>query len=239
MEHSRYLETIKKVLRTREVTYSELAVHLKMTESGVKKMLNAKDISFRRILQICDALGILPGQLFSLSEKSFIAEVTLSKQQEEALLKQRSLLAVYWRLTVEGRDLSEIEGLQKLSKTELKKILDKLVSLELLSLKRGTYTPRHVGKFKWNEETKLVKILNQEWSELTLQRALEKKKGSLHRLVSMKLSEESYARLQQGLTKVLDEAVQNSENEELTLSKKQMHNFTALVATVAQGVLDT
>lgn len=238
MEHSRYLDTIKKILKTREVTYNELAAHLKMTESGVKKMLNAKDISFRRILQICEALGILPGQLFSLSEKNFISEVTLSKPQEDALLKQRSLLAVYWRLAIEGCDLNEIEELQKISKAELKKILDKLVSLELLTVKRGIYTPRHVGKFKWNEESNLVKILNQEWSELTLQRALNKKKGASHRLVSMKLSEDSYLRLQQGLAKVLDEAVQNSENEELTLSKKQMHNFTALIATVPQGVLD-
>ncbi len=75
MEHSQYLNAIKKALKARGLSYADLARKLKMTESGIKKMLNAKDISFRRILQICDALDILPGQLFSLSEKTFISKL--------------------------------------------------------------------------------------------------------------------------------------------------------------------
>ncbi|KHD89041.1 MAG: hypothetical protein OM95_06225 [Bdellovibrio sp. ArHS] len=239
MEHSRYLDTIKKILKAREVTYGDLASHLKMSESGVKKMLNAKDISFRRILQICEALEVLPGQLFSMSEKSFISEVVLSQQQEDALLKQRSLLAVYWRFVVEGCPLNEIEKLQKISSAELKKILDKLVHLDLLTAKRGVYKPRHSGKFRWNNESKLVKVLNKEWSELTLHRALKGDQGAYHRLVSMKFSEESYEQLRQNLAKVLNEAVQNSEKDELTLPKKQLHNFTALIATTSLGVFDS
>lgn len=240
MEHSLYLSAIKKALKTRGVHYADLATHLKMSESGVKKMLNAKDISFRRVLQICEALDILPGQLFSLSEKTLISEVVLSPQQEEALLKNRPLLAVYWRLVIERCDLKDIEKLQRLNKTELKKLLDKLVSLDLLKHRKGEYRPSHVGKFKWSDQSKLAKTLNEEWSELTLERSLQTKvlATSLHRLVSMKLSQDSYLSLLKKFSKALDEAVQDSESEELTLPKEQLQNFTALVAAVQKGVFD-
>ncbi|MNJ92629.1 hypothetical protein D3C87_103030 [compost metagenome] len=238
MEHSQYLNAIKKALKARAVTYVDLATQMKMTESGVKKMLNAKDISFRRVLQICEALDILPGQLFSMSEKTFISEVKLTPVQEEALLKNRNLLAVYWRLAIEGHDVSEIEKLQNLNKAELKKLLDRLVSLELLSLKRGTYKSRHSGKFKWSDNSKLAKTLNKEWSELTLQRSLDEKSRGMHRLVAMKLTTESYANMILKITEVLDEAVRESEREELTTGKQRLHNSMTLVATVPQGVFD-
>lgn len=241
MEHSQYLSAIKKALKARGVTYIDLAEQLKMTESGVKKMLNAKDISFRRVLQICDSLGILPGQLFSLSEKTSISEVSLSAQQEDALLKNRPLLAVYWRLAIEKCELAEIEKLQGLSKSELKKLLDRLVTLDLLTSRKGHYRPQHPGKFKWSDESKLAKTLNREWSELTLRRSLAEKENqkSTHRLVSMKLSQEAYNDLLKRLSKALDEAVQDSEAEELTMSKNDLKNFTALIAVVQKGVFDT
>ncbi|WP_295900164.1 helix-turn-helix domain-containing protein [uncultured Bdellovibrio sp.] len=240
MEHSQYLSAIKKALKARGVTYLDLAEQLKMTESGVKKMLNAKDISFRRVLQICDCLGILPGQLFSLSERTSISEVILTTQQEEALLKNRGLLAVYWRIVIEKYEPHEIERLQHLTKAELKKILDRLVSLNLLTARKGVYRAKHVGKFKWSDKSKLASTLNKEWSELTLHRALSGKfDSSLHRLVSMKVSQESYQNLLKKLSKVLDEAVQDSESEELTLSKQELKTFTALIAVTPQGVFDT
>ncbi|GEM_PF-2030037 len=239
MEHSLYLNAIKKALKTRQVTYADLARQLRMTESGVKKMLNAKDISFRRVLQICEALDILPGQLFSMSEKSSISEVALSRSQEEALIRNRSLLAVYWRLVVEKRSLEEIETLQNLKRNELKKLLDRLVTLDLVSVTKGTYRSKHRGKFRWSDQSHLAKVLNEEWSKLTLQRALDKNAASsLHRLVSMRLSAQGYAELLKKLNQALDEAVQDSEREELTTAPQELKNFSALAAVVQKGVFD-
>jgi transcriptional regulator with XRE-family HTH domain len=48
MEHITYLKSLKTLLKSKGVTYTELAEHLGMSESGVKKMLNSKDLSFRR-----------------------------------------------------------------------------------------------------------------------------------------------------------------------------------------------
>ncbi len=140
---------------------------------------------------------------------------------------------------IERCELQEIEKLQHLNRAELKKLLDRLVSLDLISVYKGHYRPLHQGKFKWADQSKLAKTLNNEWSELTLQRALQDEKSSLHRLISMKLSEDSYQELLKKLFKTLDEAVQNSEQEELTLSKERRKNFAALVAVTSKGVFDS
>lgn len=238
MEHSQYLNAIKRVLKARSVTYQDLAEQLKMTESGVKKMLNAKDISFRRVLQICEAVGVLPGQLFSMSEKSFVSDVSLTEQQEDMLLKNRALLAVYWRIAIEGKEISEVERLQKLNKTELKKMLDRLVSLDLLSVRRGAYKARHTGKFRWSDDSKLAKTLNKEWSQWTLEKSLKRESGGLHRLVALQMSQDSYEFFLKKMNEVINGAIHDSEMDEMTLNKEKLVNCSLVVASVPQGVLD-
>lgn len=240
MEHAVYLQGIKKALKARGTTYAELGAHLKMTESGVKKMLNAKDISFRRVLQICEALQVLPGQLFSLSEKTSIPVLHLTDKQQEALMKERSLLAVYWRLTIEKKEVEDIGRLQKMSPAELKKVLQRLVSLDLIDHKRNRYLAKHTGKFRWPDDTKLARMLNQEWSLLTLKRALQiqDREQRAHRFVALRLSEKSSRALRAQMAQVLDEAVQISEREELTISRRELQDWTVLVALARGGVLD-
>jgi transcriptional regulator with XRE-family HTH domain len=241
MEHGVYLAGIKKALKQRGVTYAELASRLKMTESGIKKMLNAKDLSFRRVVQICEVLDILPGQLFSLAENASIAEVEFTREQEDALIGNRVLLGVYWCLAVEKRGLAEIEHAFKISSAELKKLLNRLTTLGLITHRRGQYHAYHSGQVRWAERSPLTKVLNQEWSALTLKRALA---GALddervmHRLVGMKLSRESYGNLLRKLNELLDETAALSEREAVSVDRSRMHNFMALVAAVPRGVYD-
>jgi DNA-binding Xre family transcriptional regulator len=238
MEHSLYLGALKKALRARGLTYAELARQLGMSESGVKKMFNAKDMSFRRVVQICGALDIMPGQLFVMSERAAIAEITFTHEQEEALIKQPPLLMVYWRLAVEKREPRDIAILQRLDRSHVKRLLDRLVRLELLSFRRGQYRPRHPGKFRWSDDSPLARLLNRNWSKVTLERALGAKGGGLHRLVAMQIAPEAYEDLVRGLSAALDQAVQSSARDELTREHGEMHSFSALVAVVPRSVCD-
>lgn len=236
MEHSVYLTGIKNALRTKGITYADLSKQLKMTESGVKKMLTAKDISFRRVLQICEVLDVLPGQLFSLSEKISIPVVRLSDTQQEALIGNRHLLMIYWRFTIEKLNIDEISRLHHLKDAELKKALQKLLNLDLIVQRRGLFFPKHHGKFRWSDDSKLARLLNQEWSQLTLKKALKRDNGQTHSLIAMKLSKKSYTSLLNRLSILFDEAIQTSEREELTASRQDLLDVTALFAAVDEGV---
>jgi DNA-binding Xre family transcriptional regulator len=236
MEHSTYLKGIKSALRSRDVQYSDLAEKLKMTESGVKKMLNAKDISLRRVLQICEILQVLPGQLFAASEDSVIPTLYLTDKQESTLLENRLLLMIYWLFTIEKLSPEEIVTKHHLSEAELKKSLQRLVSLDLVSQLRGKFFPKHQGKFRWPENSRLVRTLNHEWSQLTLKRALKTESSKNLRLVALKLSNESYERFLSRLSELFDETVQISEREGLASGHQNLCDVTALFAAVDRGV---
>ena len=240
VEHAVYLSGIKRALKSKDLTYDDVASQLRMTPSGVKKMLNAKDLSFRRLLQICEVLEVAPSELLSLSENTAIREVELTRAQEEALLKNRELLAVYWCFAIEKRDLEEIQRVRGLLPAELKRLLEKLVSLELLTSRKGRYRSVHGGKFRWPDGSKLASALNREWSKLALDRALVAKPGTatLHRFAALKLSPSSCQSLASRLSEIFDEAARLSEREEAGQPRGQLRNLTALVAVVPRGVYD-
>ena len=241
MEHVIYIEAIKKALKARGLTYEELARSLRMTESGIKKMLNGKDISFQRIIQICKVLDILPGQIFSLSEKSSLPILHFSDKQQEALIQERKLLAVYWLITIEKKSFDEIVLQLKATPSEIKNRLQKLVTLELVTQKRNQFFPKHQGKFRWPDDSKLARLLNQEWSQQTLKKSLSFKesKDTYHRFAALKLSKEAYLKFQQKFHEIFDEMAQQSEREELTATQKKLSDFTFVVATSKGGVFES
>lgn len=234
MEHTLYLDALKTALKARAITYAELATRIKMTESGVKKMLNAKDLSFRRILEICAVLDILPGELFAASEKAAIPEIRFSETQEEALLKNRSLLAVFWQFTIERKRLEEIAHAQNLPVTEIRKLLQKLVRLDLVSQRRSRFAPKLPRKFRWPDDSRLARQLNQDWSLLTLKHALTR--GS-HRLISLKLTSESRQAFEGRLKSLFDDIVREAERAELTEATAGDH--MALFAISSGSVFST
>lgn len=238
MEHSIYLSGIKNALKSKGLTYSDLAKSLSMTESGVKKMLNTKDISFRRILQICEALKVLPGQLFSISENSSIPTIELTTCQEAALLVNRPLLKVYWYFVIERLSPKEIAHTNGESETEVKKQLQKLVTLDLIRQSRGKFLIKGPNKFRWPDDSRLTRLLNQEWSQSTVKKAIKANRGN-HRFVALKLSDDNYRNFLGRLSGLFDEMVQISERESLTSAPKRLKDVTAVFAAVDQGVFST
>lgn len=239
MEHSLYLKSIKALIKNKQFTYKELAKPLKMSESGVKKLLNGKDLSFRRFVQICDVLNVTPGHVLYSAEQKEIPTLSLTTKQQDLLLSSRAILAVYWRMVIEGLSQTETMALQKISASEINKILRKLVTADLMVEVDGVFKAKHSGKFSWPSDSRIAKTLNKEWSELTLARSLENSKTpKLHRLTALKLSEKSYANFNIRLSELLDETVRISEREELTLAKKDLKTVTALAVTLQKGVLD-
>ena len=52
------LSTVKTMLKNRSTNYSEFAVLMGMSESGVKKMLNGDDCSMSRLIQMSNVLCV-------------------------------------------------------------------------------------------------------------------------------------------------------------------------------------
>lgn len=241
MEHSLYLKGLKSVLKSSRLKYSDIAAKLNMTESGVKKMLNAKDISLRRMVQLCDLIGVKPSQVLNFSENNEKPVLNLTASQESALIGNRQLFTVFWRLSVEKLSPAEISIREKIRESEISKILAKLHQLGLAEKRKNEFYSQYPGLFKLDDNSKLAIKLNREWSELTLQRSLKSQASydKFHRLLTLKTSEEGYAHIIAKIEDFLKSVVSDAEQNMISKKNEKLKDFSLVVATVSQGVLDS
>jgi transcriptional regulator with XRE-family HTH domain len=234
-----YLNILKQLLKRKGFTYADLAVAMHMTESGIKKMLNAKDISLGRLAQLSQPLGLTPAQLMSFAEQTSIPVITLTREQEEFLLSKDLHLKVYWRFVVEGLSADAIVNRERTTLKDITVVLERLVSKKLIRRHRQKYQRLQEGKFRFDENSEFVKKLNREWSELTLSRSLKDQEKSLQRLITTKMSEKSFLELKQRIENTALDIAQQSHRDEMNLKQSELKNVSLLFALVPQGVLDS
>jgi transcriptional regulator with XRE-family HTH domain len=227
------LRVVKKALKARRISYRELAKKMKMSESGVKKMLGGEDISLRRLRRLADILGMPLVELIRLSEEGGIEEVRLSPAQEEQLVREPALFRFYWKHVIEKMSLEEISRQFALSKKEIQDYGKKLEKLGL-SLKESRL-------FRWVNEGPLLQKINREWSEMTLLRSLlleKNERRGVHRLVYLSLSQKSQEDLVRRLGELMDEFAYRSEREEISQSPADLHPTSLLIAAVPESFVN-
>lgn len=239
MTSDRTLRTLKALLKRKGFSYIDVAERLGMTESGVKKMLNAQDISLNRLSRLCQMMGMTLSQFTAFTEQSQIPIVQLSTAQEEFLLSKSIYLRVYWRFAVENRDLHTICVLERITLKELGLILEKILQKKLIQKNKNQFARIQEGKFRFDEKSRLTQYLNKTWSELTLQRSLKKQKNSLHRLLTLTLSEKSFTEFKQRLENLVLEIANQSTHDELHLKASEINPASILFCMTSKGVLDS
>lgn len=238
----RVREILKRSLKQRGLTYRELAPRVGLSESGLKKLLTAKDFSLARLLALCEASGLSVAELFETAEREEIREVELSAKQQTALLRETGLLRVFWRACIELEDESQIRREEKLSGTEYGRLAARLEALELARPgKSGRLEPIHRGLYRWREGGPLVERLNRDWSLNLLEAALRGREdsaiSSLHRLSGLRLSREEASELRRRLGDLLDEFARLSAKGRWRESGRRESRPVRVVVAVAPGRL--
>jgi transcriptional regulator with XRE-family HTH domain len=116
--HLRFVEALKRAVRSRGLTYAELARRLGISEPTVKRLFSRGTFTLARIEQI---LGVLELELYDVARMSRgapsgPAELTL--EQEAALAKDERLLSVFWLVLNDWR-FDEIAQEFTISRAEL------------------------------------------------------------------------------------------------------------------------
>jgi transcriptional regulator with XRE-family HTH domain len=241
MSHEIILETLKSILKKKKVSYRELANGIGMSESGLKKLLTAKDISMNRLSQITSFLGISLTDLMALAEEEEIRDVTLTSNQEKALLKDEGLLRVLWRVCIENKSHEEVQKLEGITSRKLTSSLLKLENLDLIRMTpEGKVISVHGQLYRWTSDSKLVKKLNQSWSKKVLADSLDTQANEQrkHRLCYLQLTHDSRKDFIGKLNDVIDEYARVSKVEKLKYPKGQLQDTSLLVANTFKGLLD-
>lgn len=128
------IETLKHNLKSRGITYSQLAKKWDLSEASVKRIMSEGDISLDRIESACELMGIRFSELIKLTPFDVeTTEQTLLPEQEEIFAKEPRLCH-FWFEIREGKTLKQIEKEFVISKAEIQKFLIQLDRMQLIEL---------------------------------------------------------------------------------------------------------
>ncbi|MGZ3449813.1 MAG: helix-turn-helix domain-containing protein [Polyangiales bacterium] len=223
---------LKKILRARKITYADLAERLGMSESGVKKTFAQQDCSLSRLQAIAAAGGVPIGELFDAAANAPFEQVALTRAQQEALLDEPLLLAVFWKLSVERHSTSRIARDFGLDQRALFRLLAKLDRLDLIVLEQpgDRVRLRHGELVRWLPAGPLLDHLHDVWGRELLARAT--RDGYL-RLSQIWLRPEARLSLEADLVALLDGYARRGRTDWLSGGEAGVAPHGVLVALAA------
>ena len=130
-ETEHVLVALKQALRSRRMTYADVAGGLGMSEANVKRMFAAERITLDRIESICRLMDMGLSDLFQLYEESRHRIQQLTESQEKELVADTKLLLVAVSVRNE-LNFSEILQNHHISETDLIQCLAKLDRLKVI-----------------------------------------------------------------------------------------------------------
>ncbi len=130
---STLIAALKGVLKSRGMTYRELAAKLKLSEASVKRLFAEETFTLKRLEEICRVLDFDFFELARLARGASAEVDEMSMRQEEALAADPRLLGIFY-LVFNEAGVDDILATYEISKAECIKLLLKLEKLGLLEL---------------------------------------------------------------------------------------------------------
>jgi transcriptional regulator with XRE-family HTH domain len=202
---ARIVANLKTALRSRNVTYAELARRVGLSEASVKRVLSRGTLSLRRLEQVCDAIRISVADVVQLQSGDAADRTeTLSLEQEKALAADPKLFACH-HLLANGRSIREIETDMRAAPRTVQQLLLRLQGLGLATLaSRGRARVATASAVKWRPDGPVRRMYEREVRAEFLQSLFGAEREALHFRVA-ELSEASCRVLQRKLERLAAE----------------------------------
>ena len=127
-DSARIVGNLKTVLRAKKITYGNLAKRLKLSEAGVKRLFNAKDISMNRAFQICRAIDVAVADIIGMPNER-IESVELSHAQVTAFEQDENLFRFLCKVAIEQCSIEDIARDWKIGRHKMNRYLQDLERL--------------------------------------------------------------------------------------------------------------
>jgi DNA-binding Xre family transcriptional regulator len=215
------IQGLKRILKRKQITYRQLAPKINMSESGLKKLFSGKDISFSRLFQICEVLGVQLSDLLSEVERGDNYQHSFTPQQESYFLKNKMGFNIFWKLVYERVSADDVKRHYELGEREFNLILTRLNDLALIKIKSGAVKLPRVRDITWSREGLFAKKLLNDWSTKLLSEQLGAK---AHTDGQVQLR---YFCFQSHVYKELIEKLKNLEKEFLQNTVRDMNLYEA------------
>lgn len=141
--------SLKRALKKRRISYRELGKRLRLSESGVKKMMTAGDLSLDRLAAICAAVQLDLADLLDGALRAPPAPVSFSPAQEKFLAGNPDCAAFLTALMTAGFDTAEVERRFRLDRTSMRIYLEQLEKHGFVERLEGGVTRSRLGSLEY------------------------------------------------------------------------------------------
>jgi len=139
------VETLKKVLKARGMTYADLALALRVSTPTIKRLFSQRTFTLERLEEILKVLELDFHELARMSHGRRSGPAELSVEQESALAKDARLFSVFWLLCNEWR-FDEIVSEFRLGAAQITSYFARLERLRLIDWRPGNRARLRVPK---------------------------------------------------------------------------------------------
>lgn len=133
MSTEQLLDALKRVLKSRRVTYADLAARIGLSEASVKRLFSQQTFTLARLQQVLGALEMDFFELARLARGAGDAPQEMTEVQEQALASEPHLMGVFYLLFNDWQP-AQILARYELAEAELTRLLAKLDRLQLIDL---------------------------------------------------------------------------------------------------------
>lgn len=204
-ESQQWIDTLKRCLKARGLTYREVAVALQLSEASVKRLFAGRSFSLARLEQVCRMMDLSFSDLARLNDRQYRERQTVLSLEQERALAGDAILLSYFYLLLNGWSTARIAGRFALSEPRQVKLLAKLDRLGLIELQPGNrvrlLTARRI---QWRREGPVRRLYEREVKQAFLQDPFEEA-TALFGFESAELAPESARLVRRRLGRIIRE----------------------------------
>lgn len=180
-ETGRIVSSLKRIMKSRGVTYAQLARDIRLSEPSIKRILSRATLSLHRLEQICGSLDVSIQEVTRLAaEQSADAAELLTLEQETALAGDANLFACFY-LLANGRTAREIGTALSVDERQVRRWMVRLHALRLVELRSGARARARTGSaIAWRKDGPVRKLYEKKVREEFLQSSFSGTGAALH-----------------------------------------------------------
>jgi transcriptional regulator with XRE-family HTH domain len=228
-ESAQIIDVLKRNLKSRGLTYRDLAKRVALSEASVKRVFAEETFTLQRLEKICAAIGMTMAELMRAAAASSESRATLlSFEQEQMLASNPKLLASFY-LLLNGHAAAEIMTRMELNERELRSLFVKLDTARLIELQPRLKTRLRVGPIvTWRTDGPVHRLYEAQVKAEFLRADFAGAREALH-FRSAELSEASARILNRKLEQLAQEFAEYAALD-VSLPAKEKHSVAMLLA---------
>ncbi|WP_428244029.1 helix-turn-helix domain-containing protein [Gynuella sp.] len=223
------IDTIKRNLKQRKITYADLAVRLNLSEANIKRMFSKRDFTLQRLDGICQVLQMDFTDLIQEMQYGSSELEELSIEMETELVSDPYLILLTL-LVISQWEFQDILDTYKWTLPELTKLMAKLDRMRILDLLPGNkYRLLLSRHFKWQKRGPVHKFFAEKVQQEFFSTQFDTKKGELLLVVNGMLSRSSNKQIQRSIQRLAKEFDELSK-EDAKLPQSEIFGTSVVLA---------